>query len=115
MNRKGYVFQLDSCRHRVSLRTASEASRSPATYVVWHSSTPIATDGRQYDNWRSTADRCAALLIRIRIDIANCAARFARFPGEHVGVQYNTAWTRYKGSERSERHDIFLYPYGGID
>jgi hypothetical protein len=42
------------------------------------------------------------LTIRIRIVILS-AARFARSPTEHVGAQYNTAWTRCKGSERSER------------
>ena len=49
------------------------------------------------------------ILIRIRTVIFS-AARFARSPGEHVGVQYNTAWTRYKGSERSERQSVFVIP-----
>ena len=54
------------------------------------------------------------ILIRIRTVIFS-AARCARSRGEHVVVQYNTAWTRYKGSERSERQSLFVIPPWGID
>jgi len=70
-------------------------------------------------NWRSTADRCAALLIRIRIVILS-AARFARSPSEHFAhgvtqccaVLYIVA--RAKEASEASGLSIFYTPMGEL-
>ena len=108
MNRKGYVFQFDSCRHRVSLSNIRSMAQLRAVVSMWCALVKVALN-RRTD---------VLILIRIRI-VIHKPARFARSPSQHFvhgvtqccAVCYIVA--RRKGSERSERRLVFFIPLWG--
>ena len=89
------------------------------THIVWHSFELLSACSVHFGNWRSTADRCAALLIRIRIVILS-AARFARSPSQHF-IHGVTQWSavlyivaRAKEASEASGLSIFYTPMGEL-